>query len=128
MSKHLRRVRELPELAKTLTGISGFDEITHGGLPRGRPTLVAGGAGCGKTLFSMEFLVWGAIQFGEPGLFMSFEENDDELTQNVASLGFDLEDLIKRRLFRWLKDRDQPSVVRQENTSSSFRPDTSGLA
>jgi len=98
MSKRLLRAPALPVLAKAPTGISGFDEITHGGLPRGRPTLVAGGAGCGKTLFSMEFLVRGAIQFGEPGLFMSFEENDDELAQNVASLGFDLADLIKRRL------------------------------
>jgi circadian clock protein KaiC len=80
------------------TGITGFDEITGGGLPRGRPTLVSGGAGCGKTLFSMEFLVRGATEFAEPGLFMSFEENEQELAQNVASLGFDLADLFKRHL------------------------------
>lgn len=97
MSKRLRRAGKLPLLGKAPTGISGFDEITSGGLPRGRPTLVAGGAGCGKTLFSMEFLVQGATQFGEPGLFMSFEENEHELAQNVASLGFDMADLIKRR-------------------------------
>jgi circadian clock protein KaiC len=85
-------------LAKAPTGITGFDEITGGGLPRGRPTLVSGGAGCGKTLFSMEFLVRGATEFAEPGLFMSFEENEQELAQNVASLGFDLADLFKRHL------------------------------
>ena len=84
-------------MLKTLTGIQGFDEITDGGLPAGRPTLVCGGAGCGKTLFGMEFLVRGATQFNEPGVFMSFEETNDELTKNVASLGFDLEDLTKNK-------------------------------
>jgi len=78
------------DLEKAPTGIMGFDEITGGGLPRGRPTLVCGAAGCGKTLFAMEFLVRGAAQFNEPGVFMSFEETEAELTQNVASLGFDL--------------------------------------
>src|SRR4030043_1265825 len=81
-------------LPKTLTGILGFDEITNGGLPKGRPTLVCGGAGSGKTLFGIEFLVRGAMQFHEPGVFMSFEETNEELTKNVASLGFDLEDLV----------------------------------
>ncbi len=80
---------------KSQTGIQGFDEITNGGLPKGRPTLVCGGAGCGKTLFGIEFLVRGATQFNEPGVFMSFEETNEELTINVASLGFDLEKLIK---------------------------------
>jgi circadian clock protein KaiC len=84
-------------LLKSPTGIQGFDEITGGGLPAGRPTLVCGGAGCGKTLFGMEFLVRGIIQFNEPGVFMSFEETNEELTKNVASLGFDLEDLIKHK-------------------------------
>jgi circadian clock protein KaiC len=84
-------------LLKSPTGIQGFDEITGGGLPAGRPTLVCGGAGCGKTLFGFEFLVRGAIQFNEPGVFMSFEETNEELIQNVASLGFDLEDLIKNK-------------------------------
>src|SRR4030065_188230 len=84
-------------LPKTLTGILGFDEITNGGLPTGRPTLICGGAGCGKTLFGMEFLVRGTIQFNEPGVFMSFEETNEELTKNVASLGFDLEDLVKHK-------------------------------
>jgi circadian clock protein KaiC len=82
------------QLAKAPTGIAGLDEIMGGGLPRGRPTLVCGGAGCGKTLFAMEFLVRGAIQYGEPGVFMAFEESAEELTQNVRSLGFDLDDLV----------------------------------
>jgi circadian clock protein KaiC len=81
-------------LPKSPTGIQGFDEITSGGLPKGRPTLVCGSAGCGKTLFGMEFLVRGATQYNEPGVFMSFEETAEELIINVASLGFDLEDLI----------------------------------
>lgn len=79
---------------KSPTGIQGLDEITGGGLPTGRPTLICGGAGCGKTLLAMEFLVRGATQFNEPGVFMAFEETAEELTQNVASLGFDLETLI----------------------------------
>jgi len=84
-------------LPKSPTGIQGFDEITSGGLPTGRPTLVCGGAGCGKTLFGMEFLVRGATQFNEPGVFMSFEETNEELTKNVSSLGFDLEALVRNR-------------------------------
>jgi len=85
----------MESLPKTPTGIEGFDEITGGGLPTGRPTLLCGGAGCGKTMFSMSFLVNGASQYDEPGVFMSFEESSDELAQNVASLGFDLPQLIK---------------------------------
>jgi circadian clock protein KaiC len=89
--------QKLKTLPKSPTGIPGMDEITGGGLPRGRPTLVAGGAGCGKTLFAMEFLVNGAIQYDEPGVFIAFEENAEELAQNVASLGFDLKKLIKQK-------------------------------
>jgi len=85
------------DLLKSPTGIQGFDEITAGGLPTGRPTLVCGGAGCGKTLFGMEFLVRGATQFDEPGVFMSFEETNEELIKNVASLGFDLVGLIRNK-------------------------------
>jgi circadian clock protein KaiC len=86
------------ELAKSPTGIRGLDDILTGGLPRGRPTLIAGSAGCGKTLLSMEFVARGAMEFGEPGVFMSFEERADELAQNVRSLGIDVDDLIARRL------------------------------
>ena len=85
------------QLPKSPTGIQGLDEITGGGLPKGRPTLVTGGAGCGKTVLAMEFLVRGARQFNEPGVFMAFEETAKDLTQNVASLGFDLKDLIARK-------------------------------
>ncbi|MFH0823055.1 MAG: circadian clock protein KaiC [Pseudomonadota bacterium] len=84
-------------LLKTPTGIQGLDEITQGGLPMGRPTLVCGTAGCGKTLLAMEFLVRGVVLFNEPGVFMAFEENEEELTKNVASLGFDLDDLAKKK-------------------------------
>jgi len=84
-------------LAKCPTGIQGLDEITDGGLPRGRPTLVCGGAGCGKTLLAVEFLVRGAVQFSERGVFISFEETEEELKANVASLGFDLERLVQRK-------------------------------
>src|SRR5689334_3259824 len=93
-----RKPRPRPSLPKAATGIAGLDEITGGGLPRGRPTLVCGGAGCGKTLLALEFLVRGATEFGEPGVLMSFEESGEELAQNVASLGFDLPDLVARGL------------------------------
>jgi len=83
-------VAALPKLPKALTGIDGLDEITEGGLPLGRPTLVCGSAGCGKTLLAIEFLVRGAQEHGEPGVLMTFEETADELAANVASLGFDL--------------------------------------
>ena len=86
-----------PRLPKCPTGIQGLDEITDGGLPRGRPTLVCGGAGCGKTLLAAEFLVRGAVQFGEPGVLMAFEETEAELRANVASLGFDLAGLVRRK-------------------------------
>ena len=96
MSKTNRRNRptNVEGLQKERTGIPGFDEITGGGVPAGRPTLVCGSAGAGKTLFAMEFLVRGATLFNEPGVFMSFEETNDELATNVASLGFDLKQLI----------------------------------
>jgi circadian clock protein KaiC len=88
-----KKAAMLNRLEKCPTGIKGLDEITGGGLPRGRPTLVCGAAGCGKTLLAMEFLVRGATQYHEPGVFMSFEETEGELTRNVASLGFDLDGL-----------------------------------
>jgi len=84
-------------LPKCPTGIQGLDEITDGGLPRGRPTLVCGGAGCGKTLLATEFLVRGVVQFDEPGVLMAFEETEKEVTANVASLGFDLAGLVRQK-------------------------------
>ena len=87
-------------LDKCPTGINGLDEITGGGLPRGRPTLVCGSAGCGKTLLGIECLARGAIEYGEPGVFMSFEETDAELKKNVRSLGFDLDRLIAEKKLR----------------------------
>jgi circadian clock protein KaiC len=84
-------------LPKAATGIQGLDEITGGGLPKGRTTLVCGSAGCGKTMFAMEFLVRGAQQYDEAGVFVSFEESADDLAQNVASMGFDLKALSRRK-------------------------------
>ncbi len=84
-------------LRKCPTGIIGLDELTQGGLPKGRPTLVTGSAGSGKTLIAMEFLVKGATLYNEPGVFMAFEETSDDLTKNVASLGFDLDSLVKKK-------------------------------
>ncbi|WP_283743867.1 circadian clock protein KaiC [Sideroxydans sp. CL21] len=100
-SKPAAKVRQKkiarPQLPKAPTGIQGLDEITGGGLPKSRPTLVCGGAGCGKTLLAMEFLVRGATEFNEPGVFMAFEETARDLTQNTVSLGFDLKDLVARK-------------------------------
>lgn len=89
-----------PLLPKTPTGITGLDEITSGGLPKGRPTLICGEAGCGKTLMSIEFIIRGAIEFDEPGVFVAFEEKSDELAMNVASLGFDLKKLQEQKKVR----------------------------
>jgi KaiC/GvpD/RAD55 family RecA-like ATPase len=87
----------LTPLKKAPTGIHGLDEITYGGLPAGRPTLVCGSAGCGKSLFGLEFLVRGAIQYGEPGVLMTFEERADDIARNVASLGFDTDALVAKK-------------------------------
>jgi circadian clock protein KaiC len=95
-----KRSANLEPLPKKLTGIKGFDDISFGGLPAGRPTLVCGDAGCGKTLFSVEFIVRGAIQFNEPGVFVAFEEKSNELAANVASLGFDLKELVRKKKLR----------------------------
>jgi circadian clock protein KaiC len=97
-------------LPKAFTGIQGLDEVTGGGLPRGRPTLVSGGAGSGKTLFALEFLVRGATQYSEPGVFISFEETIPDLTINAASLGFNLDRLVaEKKLFV-----DHVSITRSE--------------
>jgi circadian clock protein KaiC len=109
-------------LAKAPTGIPGLDEITNGGLPRGRPTLVCGGAGCGKTLLAMEFLVRGALDYDEPGVFMSFEESTDDLVENAQSLGFDLRRLSTRR--RLLLDYVQ---LERDKITESGEYDLEGL-
>jgi circadian clock protein KaiC len=80
-------------LPKTPTGIEGLDEVTNGGLPTGRTTLICGSAGSGKTVLGMEFLIHGILDYNEPGVFMAFEETERDLTQNVASMGFDLDQL-----------------------------------
>jgi circadian clock protein KaiC len=98
-------------LPKTLTGIDGLDQITGGGIPKGRPTLVCGGPGCGKTLFAMEFLVRGATQFGEPGAFITFEETGEELATNVRSLGFDVDALIAAGKFAVDYVRVEPAEI-----------------
>src|SRR5215210_4160122 len=95
---------------KTPTGINGLDEITNGGFPKGRPILICGSAGCGKTLFAMQFLVKGITESNEPGVFMSFEEPSDDLSQNVKSLGFDLEKLKAKKKLRV----DQVRIIRSE--------------
>jgi circadian clock protein KaiC len=85
------------QLRKAPTGVPGLDDITGGGLPEGRPTILCGGPGCGKTMLAVEFLVRGALQYNEPGVFMAFEETPAELAKNVASLGFDLNNLVARK-------------------------------
>ena len=103
MTKHFKKEKHKiihQTLPKTPTGINGLDEITDGGLPSGRPTLICGQAGCGKTLMSLAFLVHGAIDFNEPGVFLAFEEKAEELTTNVASLGFDLQKLQNEKKLR----------------------------
>lgn len=91
------RTNQKKQLRKCPTGIRGLDEITGGGLPQGRPTLICGSAGCGKTLMGIEFLVRGILEYSEPGVFMSFEETAEELTENVSSLGWDLDKLMTQQ-------------------------------
>ncbi|MGY3450361.1 circadian clock protein KaiC [Bradyrhizobium sp. USDA 4353] len=89
--------RDLPVIAKSPTGIDGLDEVTFGGLPQGRPTLLCGAAGCGKTLFAMTFLYNGAVAYDEPGVFIAFEEQPEDLIKNVGSLSYDVERLIEQK-------------------------------
>ncbi|HWZ24862.1 MAG TPA: circadian clock protein KaiC [Verrucomicrobiae bacterium] len=99
-TKTVAASRAFPQLKKSPSGIAGFDEITGGGLPTGRPTIVCGGPGCGKTMFAMEFLIRGATEFGEPGVLMTFEETGEEISRNVESLGFNVQSLVdKKKLF-----------------------------
>lgn len=105
------RTRDNRSLPKALTGVQGLDEITGGGFPRGRPTLLCGSAGAGKTLLAMEFLIRGATTYKEPGVFMAFEETAEELTQNVRSLGFDLDELTKEKKLAIDFVRIEPSEI-----------------
>jgi circadian clock protein KaiC len=104
---------ERHDLPKARTGIGGLDEITQGGLPKGRPTLIAGAAGCGKTLFALTFLYEGATRFNEPGVFMSFEEQANDLVANVHSLNFDLLELIAQKKLVIDYVRVEPSEIEQ---------------
>jgi circadian clock protein KaiC len=97
MAQSKKRKNSKLGIAKCPTGIPGFDEVTNGGLPRGRPTLVCGGPGCGKTLLAITFLVRGTLDYGETGVLVAFEETEQELTENVASLGFDLKKLVAQK-------------------------------
>jgi len=105
--------RAFPQLKKAPSGIAGFDEITGGGLPAGRPTIVCGGPGCGKTMFAMEFLVRGATEFGEPGVLMTFEETGEEMSRNVESLGFNLPVLVAQKKLFLDYERIEPSEIQE---------------
>src|SRR5438309_1407527 len=96
---------------KMLTGTKGFDEITDGGLPRGRTTLVVGGPGCGKTVFALQTLVEGALRAKEPGIFVAFEESTTQIVSNAAAFGWNLEALAKKNLF-FLDARLSPDTVK----------------
>lgn len=100
-------------LEKAYTGIAGFDEVTKGGVPKGRPTIVCGGPGCGKTMFALEFLVRGATQYNEPGVLMTFEETSEEMARNVASLGFDLKGLATRKKLVLEYVRIEPAEIHE---------------
>ena len=111
MATHKAKAKQgVDVLQKCPTGIRGLDEITKGGLPRGRPTLICGGAGAGKTLFAMEFLMRGAMEYGEPGVFMTFEETPEDLAKNFMSLGFDLHEMVARGLI----ETDHVRIARSE--------------
>ena len=114
-----KKPRRTPPLTKAPTGIQGLDELTGGGLPKGRPTLLCGSAGCGKTLMAMEFLVRGALDSGEPGVFMAFEESGEELATNFASLGHDLSALIAKKK---LVHRIRPHRAQRDGRDGRVRP------
>jgi circadian clock protein KaiC len=105
--------RAFPQLKKSPSGIAGFDEITGGGLPAGRPTIVCGGPGCGKTMFAMEFLIRGATEFGQPGVLMTFEETGEEMSRNVESLGFNLQSLVEKKKLFLDYVRIEPSEIQE---------------
>jgi KaiC len=96
-TKVVLRMTAHPQLFKAATGIDGLDAIMEGGLPAGRPTLLCGAAGCGKTLFGVTFLVEGALRFDQAGVLMTFEERPEDISANVESLGYKLPDLIEAK-------------------------------
>jgi circadian clock protein KaiC len=116
MAKTATRPALVRSVPKSPTGIQGLDEITGGGLPRGRPTLICGGPGCGKTILAMEFLINGARHFDEPGVFVSFEETIDDLTQNFASLGLDPRPLAARKKLSLDYVRVEPNEIEETGT------------
>lgn len=109
----MQDAQSAPKLRKAPTGIAGFDAITFGGLPAGRPSLICGAAGCGKTLFATTFLVNGATRYGEAGVFVSFEERAEDLAANVASLGYDLDGLVAQKLVAIDHVRVEPSEIEE---------------
>src|SRR5579864_20337 len=111
MSTRQLKITPRPGIPKCPTVITGLDQITEGGLPRGRPTLLCGNAGCGKTVTAMEFLVRGAMEFNEAGVFVAFEETNKDLVENVASMGFDLKALIARKKIFLDHVRVEPSEI-----------------
>src|SRR6201987_3629669 len=96
-AKAAARPGPFPTLGKAPTGIRALDDVTQGGIPQGRPTLLCGSAGCGKTLFGMTFLYYGAVEYNEPGVFLSFEEQPEDLIRNVGSLNYDIAKLIAEK-------------------------------
>lgn len=106
-------LRESPTLRKAITGIAGLDEITGGGLPAGRTTIVCGGPGCGKTMLGIEFLVRGATEFNEPSVLMAFEETPEDMAKNVGSLGFDPQDLANKKKLYLDYVYVEPSEIRE---------------
>src|ERR1700730_9103315 len=112
-TKTVAASRAFPQLKKSPSGIVGFAQITGGGLPTGRPTIVCGGPGCGKTMFAMEFLIRGATEFGEPGVLMTFEETGEEMSRNVESLGFNLQSLADTKKLFLDYVRNEPSEIQE---------------
>src|ERR1700730_18022367 len=116
MTRRAKKPKASLASRKARTGIIGFDEITNGGLPRNRPTIILGNTGCGKTVMSMEFLIQGATKFNEPGVFMTFEETKEELTSDMETFSFGLEGLIKtNKIYIEYLDLDKSQVIEAVN-------------
>jgi len=127
MSTHAKRPARGPlPLKKCPTGILGLDEITGGGLPKGRTTIVCGGSGCGKTMLGVEFLVRGAMKLNEPGVLMAFEETPRDIATNVSSLGFDIHALARKKKLYSDFLSVEPSENKKTRTTSTGRPSRFG--